>query len=436
MDALSDERRSSVLSQVAHELEAWDGIAEDEKGQTVANIELLLEFPHRRPTLTFVAKCPNGFPRTFEIDGIRLQTSSGGWYQPIPVYASDGDRLQQGFNLECTSKLTTFALRRSRAQAIAFVAKDSQEHGSALTSHSGLLLGVKSAVMCVEALATSAEAYLTEACGQPCRATRPQNFPQGWVLFQGVTLRNLVAPPPGLETLAPDSAISIFFSGGLKVGNAYLEGAPPKISVSGSTAGLFIDDNAVYLDEDGFVVESHNYLTKGIHTVRVGARTRDIEIVVSDLAHKLTVHPNAPTSRRKRSFSTTIALPHGVLCVLGTGVGEVVYARLSHEEGLFFECNFQPMWAIAHGRRNPKVLCLQSAYPKAETLSYQLRRKIGAQKKIRRLATRWASAIRMTNHPRLRIFDSAGNVDTLLLQQSWNTFKDTSNRVARFIRNL
>lgn len=438
MEALSDERCPAVLSQVAHELEAWDGVAKDERGQTIANIELLLQFPNHRPTLTFLAKCPNGFPRTFETKNGKLHTTDGGWYEPAPVLPADGEILRQGFSWEHVSMPTGYALRRAPAEAIAFVTKDSQENGSALVSRSGLLVGTKSAVMCVEKLAALAESYLTQACGKPCRPTKPQGFPENWVLFQGINIRNTTAPPQGLEALAPDSTIRILCSGGLKVGNAYLEGGPPKISVSGlpnATNALSIDGNTVKLDDEGFIEESERFLPRGIHTIKAGSRSRNIEVVESDLAHKVAVSPNSRSSRTQHTFSTKVALPRGPFCVLGAEAGQIVYAAAANSDAVFFECPFPPLWAVANTRRNSKVLCLRDQFPKTGRLSHKLRAKIRSDKKTRLLAARWASTIRMTSHPRLQILDTAGNVNGPGVINAWRTLKDSAKQVARLLRN-
>jgi hypothetical protein len=439
-EALDDARRPAVLSQIAHELQAWDGVARNDKGQTVVNIELLLEFPNRRPTLMLVAKCPDGFPKLFKADGHTLESVGGGWYQPTPVLPIDGPRLQQGFTWDCPLNATPVALRRSPAAAIAFVAKDSQEHGSALVSNPGLFVGTKCAVMCLESLAGLVEQYLTRATGQQCRPIKPQGFPDNWVLFTAINIRNPIPHPQGLEALAPDSTIQILCSGGLRVDNAYLKGAPPRISVSGlpaATSAVCIDTTPVALDPDGFIIGSAELLTKGTHTIAVGNRVRKVEIVDSDLAHNLAVSPHSTASQHITKISTGVALPPGFWFVLGAGLGQIGQPRFANTQGTVFHCDFQPVWAVnCDNRKRPVVIRLSKEAPVPEKLTSKHLRRLRSHKKARQNASRWASCIRAAAHPRAQIFDAGSTSPSPTTNESWQSFRCAARQVARAIRSL
>lgn len=440
MEALADARRPAVISQVAHELEVWDGAARSERGQTVANVELLLEFPNRRATLALLPKCPDGFPHQLEAHGQMLLSTGGGWYQPLPIQATDGPTLQQGFIWECASPHVDLALRRPPATVIPLVTKDSQEHGSALMSSSGLLLGVKCAVMCVDALAPLVEQYLSKVTGAACRPIKPQSFPHGWVLFTGINARTPVTPPPGLEALSPDSTIRILCSGGLRVANAYLNGAPPTILVSGTPAArppVSIDGNAVDLDMDGFIKDSSRILTKGSHIIKAGPKAKTIEIVQSDLAHALTVAPNLHSAGRQHKVRTRVALPPGIWQVLGARIGEIGQIHSVSRQGIIFDCPFPPVWAVCcESRRKPRVICLVPQPQEPEMPSRKLLAKITANKKIRLLAGRWACVIRFANHPRLQVADAVGKQAHPPTVHLWHAFKHSAAEVARTLRRL
>jgi hypothetical protein len=438
MEALADMRRQAVLSQVAHELDVWDGSAKSEKGQSVASVDILLEFPNKRAVLKYLAKCPDGFPRCFETQGFRLHSAGGGWYEPISVKQTDGASLLDGFVWECANSDKYLGLRRSPAQVIAFVTKDSQEYGSALVSNTGLQVGVKCAVMCIEALASITEEYLANATGRPCRPSRPPGFPDKWVLFSGVTIRTAASPPPGLEPLSPDSTIQILCSGGLKVGNAYLKGAPPRILVSGLPATrptVSVDGNPADLDTDGYLTNAIHLFAKGTHTIEVGPRSKMIEIVEADLAHNLVVAPRTQSPSAKQKFRTRVALPPGLWQVIGARIGEIGQRHATNSVGSLYDCSFQPVWAVnCENRRKPMVVYLFPETSNPETLSRRFLVKLKSQKKIRLLARRWACAIRFANHPKLQVSNLAGVHPQESTLNLWLSFKHSADQIARTLR--
>ena len=225
MDAVNDERRPTVLAQIANELEVWDGTGVDESGKTRANVEIALEFLNRQPRLSYLARCPAGFPEGFHASDRHLQTIEGGWYDPIPIPASDGAFLASGFNWAFNCNGKSFVLSRPQTRAIPLVA---QETASALISNNCRSSGSKCAVICVDDQAASTAQYLSDVCGYVLFSHKASPRVGRYLLasmFLGVTSSLQV----GWEESAADFGIQILYVGGLRVGNAYLKHATPRI---------------------------------------------------------------------------------------------------------------------------------------------------------------------------------------------------------------
>jgi len=439
MDAVQDERRSAVLVQITHELEIWDGTGEDEEGRTNANVEILLEFFNRQPRLSYLARCPAGFPPRFEPETQRppLQTATGCWYEPSLVPASDGARLASGFSWRLSSGGRSFALRRLPAKVIPLV---SQENGSGLISRNTLLLGCKCAVMCLNELATATTQYLSEVCRRQCTPSTPEGFPDGWTLFVGVkALRCDIHPPQDLEPLAPDSSARISFIGGLRFDNAYLKDAPPTISITGleaSTNEIRIDQNRVALDDEGYVVDCAPLLTIGAHTITAGMRSRNLEIVDSDLAPILAVlHPALDGALPKTRLSTVVAVPKGDWHIFGPEIGDIGKPKFVLLQGTIMQCGFQPLWAVCcDNRKRPTVVYLSDQPQIPRRLSRRLIMTLKTERKVRLNASRWASCIRFANHPRAQIICADGRNVPESVREAWVSFQRTAHEIARQIR--
>ena len=430
--ALNDDRQPAVLAQIAHELETWDGTGQDEQGQTNANIDLHLAFPNRQPTLAYAARCPPGFPLSFNAPPRLLTSSEGGWYEPVQVPTTDGPSLTDGFTWQCESRGTAFALRRPAAKAIAFALQEQQ--GSALVSQNGLPIRSKSAAMCRDSLAPVAAQYLTALCGRQCTGCKPPNFPEGWTLFVGLNITNTGVPiPEHLEALSPDPAIQILCVGGLKAEGGYLKDAPPQICINGTSNDITLNDQPAMVDESGFIQNTASLLTLGPNKISTGNRNRIIALVDSDLAPRLAVYPN--TSSAKKTFETVIATPTGAWHTLGPSIGDVGEPIQVRPEGNILLCKFQPLWAICcESRIRPKIVLLHDNPPPPEKLSRQNLQRLKSQKKFRKYAARWVSTIRFANHPLARIVCADGTEAPQDVRELWASYKKAAREAARHLR--
>src|SRR5207248_7770281 len=97
LQAIADERRSAVESQLVMELASWDGSATDRFGLRTAAVHVLLDFPRRQPSLFYLARRPPSFPATFDDGNHFFQSGEQGWYEPVPIGAEEGPVLETGF---------------------------------------------------------------------------------------------------------------------------------------------------------------------------------------------------------------------------------------------------------------------------------------------------------------------------------------------------
>lgn len=337
--ALNDNRRDAVLSQVAGELEAWDGSMPESGGRRTANVEVALDVIRSRPDFTYLPRRPVGFPTTFD-DGSRIiQAGEEGFYDSLPLLPECGCELSEGFSWEARLNGATLSLRRKGMVAIPL--GPSTEYSGFLSTY-GLSKGAPCAVLCHESHSRAAAEFLSEVAEKPCTPIEHRDIPRGWRLFSGVKVRRSLAPPPGLEVLNIRSEAELIFSGGLRLGRrlAWIEGAPPRVVVSGfgPDEQVTIDGQHIEIDEDGTAEVSRALSNPGVHVVAVGQTRKIIETVRPDINMSI-------VASRKTARVTSVAIPHGAWTVLGAVPGQVASSGAGGAATIW--CGpFDPVWAV------------------------------------------------------------------------------------------
>jgi hypothetical protein len=338
--ACADERLDVVVQQIAQELKAWDGIAEDPAtGRRVAHVELTLDLPRGIPKLAYLARRPPGFPEVFEHGSHRFDSLEEGWYDPLPVQVDDGRELLDGFEWESTQRSPSLVLRRARSRAIALVRS---EEFSGFASRRRLLEGVDCAVLYHDSVAQEVEARISALASKRAVSVKDVGLPTGWRLLVDIRVdRPSDASSPGLEALEVDGAVELLTVGGLRIGRRaeWLAECPPTVLVSGR-GQVSINGKAARLRADGSVEWEPRANTSGTHVFEAGRAQRRITLVAPDVAPDLPV-----LGARAAVDSYTVALARGRWTLLGSRSGEVQRTdRLPRERIL--RLPFEPIWAI------------------------------------------------------------------------------------------
>lgn len=361
--AIVDERRGAVQSQLAFELESWDGSGTDRLGSRTAAVQIHLDFPRRQPHLSFLPRRPVSFPAPFD-DGVHLfDGGEQGWYEPLAITADDGPDLESGFQWACSSPTGKFTLQRQSSRVIAL---RPAEFVTGFLSQRGLPFGVASAVLCIDALEGEVGDFLTRVTSVRCRAMRGETVPNGWCLFSGVVPQQIEPTPPGLEPIAIDPAVTVILQGGLRIGRraAWLAGAPPSILIGGAgDLAVAIDRKAAAVH--GGIVDTSQHLGVGVHVLEVGRVRRKLEIVESPETWG-DLEPLVADDGDERA----VALPPGRWTVIGSRPDEVATAVPSNR-GTLIAARFRPVWAVRVGiGRGADVLCLTPSPPSPETRDF------------------------------------------------------------------
>jgi hypothetical protein len=342
-EALADDRRRAVASQVALELEAWDGRFDTAAGRRSASVQLQLDFVRRQPLLHYLPRRPAGFPDRFDDGAHVFESSEEGWYDPVPVPDAAGRELAEGFAWIMPSGSLSLELRRGGATAIA-MAPSPETTG--FISRRGLAGGLRCAVLCQEDVLGDAQSYLSSVAERPCVPIRHPSLPEGWHLFPDVVARRHEDVPERLEALEVGFAAEIIPVGGLRLGlrSQWLAGAAPTVFIGGRRGGRppVVDGEEVELRDDGSIDDAGRLNTPGEHLIQVDAARRRLEVVEPQM-NMLVPEPLVDQDGR-----WSVALPADYQwAIVGAQWGEMARPDLVTDRGVLAHVDFQPQWALA-----------------------------------------------------------------------------------------
>lgn len=335
--ALHDERRPAVESQLALELDAWDGASMDQLGCRTAPVHVLLDFIRRRACLYLLPRRPAAFPAVFDDGSHIFEAGEQGWYAPVPALVDDGPALRDGFRWTQSSPQGAIALSRPASSVIAL----RPAPFTGYLSQQGIPLGIKSAVLCTAERVSAVADFLSRVSGTACQPANYPDMPEGWRLFPAVVPRTNFPNPTGLDALAVETAVSVTFQGGLRVGrrSAWMAGAHPAVLIGGANGVAAAVDGCPVSVEDGRV-DASDHLGVGQHVLEVGRVRRRIEIVEPEGQWEDYV------SLVGSNGSGAIALPPGPWVVIGAKAGQVATGTASSVGG-FVAASFPPVWAVS-----------------------------------------------------------------------------------------
>jgi hypothetical protein len=346
--ALNDNRRKIAITEIARELECWDGSIKEPNGTRSTNVEVLLDFINRRPQLYYLPRQPLEFPEIFEHGVNRFESNEEGWYCPSILTPDCGEALLKGFSWELTVNRKQFALKREGTGVIGLIASYNCSYSGYL-SRSKLIRGIPCSVLVHENLLDQTKDYLNTITNSRSECKSHPKLPDGWSLFSNLMIEHYpeFPPPPELSTLEIESNIDIITVGGLKLGrrNTWLLGSHPRLIVTGLEKGQqpMIDGQAVAVTGDGLLVDEDNALSRpGIHKIEIGSFSKQIEMIEPEVKNVSTswVFDRPNTSHQ-------IALPKGAWQLIGATPGQLFEVKSDAWNGFIADCPFQPIWAVS-----------------------------------------------------------------------------------------
>jgi hypothetical protein len=426
MAALKDTRRDAVLTQVAQELEAWDGSVVDAGGTNYASVELQLAFVQRRPQLSYLPRRPRLFPEVFDGGNCIFESDEEGWYDPIVVPRGDGTSLAQGFTWNMIYNGRNLTLHRSESYAIALTPAPYQ---ASFISRPRLLLNVKCAVLCREELAGEVGSYLTSITDRQCFPARNQILPLGWSLYLDVQpLRQSPSLPPHLDAIDVETETNILPVGGLRVSRRqWIAGAPPRIFISGlrtEHGRPAVDGNEVDIAADGRLASNDCLAVYGVHQITAGRARVHVETVDADVPIP-EVNDQAPNNHE----DTFVALPAGSWTLIGASYQEIIHLPRQSNAGVIARAPFKAVWAVNRdATAEAKVVCLDPPPfppPRQPPAIIDI---IG-----QRLAERWTATVlsSSTSRPRIGCMMAASEVD---VRKGWRAYLWAAHRLNLLLR--
>ncbi|MBF2018159.1 MAG: hypothetical protein IGS23_23780 [Rivularia sp. T60_A2020_040] len=344
--ALADKRLKAVIAQINNELEMWDGEFNDSYGRRSASVEIILDFVRRQPLFSFLPKCPDSFPVSFDCKELCLESNGEGWYDPISLTEKNGQDLREGFSWATKSNNTEFVLKRESCSAIT-LAPSSNYTG--FVSRRSLPYGIACNILVHEDCMSNAKEYLEEVSSSDSdlNPIRNKRVPSGWSLFRNVKAERCETNVPiGLESLYVESTVDIVLSGGLRLGkkSAWLSGAPPRLIITGLQEGqqTKIDGIPVTISEDGTLADLSHLMEPGVHFIEVGSVCKKMEIVEPQINSTHGKHNLNPI----HVTGSHIALPPGNWTIIGANPGEIAQATYESQQGVIVKSSFQAVWAI------------------------------------------------------------------------------------------
>jgi hypothetical protein len=323
-------------------------------------------------------------------------------------------------------------LRRAATSVISMVPGDDY---SGFMSARGLRRNVPCAVLCQEDVAKTVAEYLSHVAERPCRPLQHHDLPTGWSLFPGISARRLAAAPAGLESLDVQANVGLIPSGGIRLGNrwSWLEGAPPRIVVTGSEPGIpiTVDGSTATVDENGLLQADGFLTTLGAHVIQVGPVRRTIEIVEPSLHAASTSEHAKP---KGESAPVMLSLPPGRWTVVGAAPGQIARPTYALRGGTIVASTFPPAWAICvHPARGATVL---NVFPGPGVPSSP---DLPRGRRLRALMSKdmlgWASAIYEAAVRRARIDSLVAGCDPAAVIASWKTYARCASQMKRALRN-
>lgn len=419
--ALSDERCSAVMLQVAQELEAWDGATEGvEAGSAV--VELHLDFIRHRPLFSYFPRRPRTFPELFEAGDYTFESCEEGWYDPVAVRYEDGKILEQGFTWTTAFKSRTLSLRWNASRAIALVPIPFQ---SGFVSRPRFLLNIRGAALCRLELESEAITYLKAITNRQCVPERGLDIPSGWILFRDVLpLRCIDSIPSELTSLDVETETNVFPVGGLRVNrHQWIHGAPPSIFVSGEMHGSLptINGEAVEVGSGGQLLDGGRLSKLGNYIIKVGRETLRIEIIEPHVPVS-----DDPSDDNKCFRGPLVSLPSGSWSLIGGEHTEVMHIKDCHARGIITRAPFKAVWAINRSSAaGPKVVCLEVPSP--------LPARMYAPITQNHVAEQWAAVVLSPNTttPRLGHIGAASYSQVL---HAWRSYVAAAYGIVRSLR--
>jgi hypothetical protein len=429
--AFADARRSAVLAEIRAELDSWDGTCNESFSRRSASVEILFDPVQHRPELFYVPRRPAGFPARFD-DGVHVfEGSDDGWYGRVSISPPDGPDLAKGFTWQVAKSGVEFLLRRAGTSVISMVPGDDY---SGFKSARGLRRNAQCAVLCQEDVANAAAEYLSHVTQRLCKPLQRRDLPAGWTLFPGIVARRVADTPAGLESLDVQAHVGLIPAGGIRLGNrwSWLHGAPPRIIVTGSEAGVgvTVDGRPADVDQDGMLQAGGSLSTLGAHVIQVGPVRRTVEIVEPSIHVR---RPTAHTRRDGASAPVMLALPAGRWTVVGVAPGQVARTKYALRNGTIVACDFLPAWAIRVGaQRGATVLNVfpgAGAPPAPDTTRARTSRGLSGDG-----MRGWASSIYDAAIRRPQIGSLRATGDPAAAIASWKGYARCANQIKRTIR--
>lgn len=423
--ALGDKRLKAVIAQVNNELELWDGAVNDSHGRRSASIEILLDIVRRQPQFSFLPRCPDSFPSSFNYGELNLESSGEGWYNPITITEKNGRDLREGFSWTTKTNNIEFVLKRSGCSAIALAA--SSDYTGFVSRHS-LPSGIACNVLVHEDVTNDAKKYLEEVSSRSINPIRDKRLPEGWCWFRDVKAERYVENvSSGLESLYVESTVDIVLSGGLRIGkkSAWLLGAPPRLMIMGLQQGQQpkINGVPVSISADGTLFDCSHLMHPGIHLIEVGSVRKNIEIVEPEI--------NLPQERKNfylvNLTGSHIALPPGNWIIIGANPGEITQPSYQSPQGIIVKSSFTSAWAIEVGSRSgARVVCLAKnppcpQTPKLHTANYRITPEIES----------WTSLIYNAAVRRPKLASIYDEEKVFNLQKVWQTYMQAAQQIKR-----
>lgn len=241
-------------------------------------------------------------------------------------------------------------------------------------------------------------------------------------------------PPAGLEALGVESDVEIIPAGGLRLGRrwAWLQGAPPRILVSGLDAGgsAVLDGKPVPIGEDGSLILNGGLARPGPHIIEAGRVKRTVEIVAAQVPARREAWTDSGPEGTEARGRCAIALPRGTWTVLGARAGEMA-ASVAQPGGTIAQCGFEPIWAVRAGAGpGADVVSLCSSLPPPPAVSIVRGRRPYAE------GHRWASIIYAASIRRARVWRLDGEPEQLQLASCWQKYVEVARTIKRSLRGV
>jgi hypothetical protein len=420
-NALQDERRDTVLAQVAKELKYWNGEFRDSHTNTCVSksrIEIVLDW-EGRPKLYFCPRRPPSYPTEWQDDENDLASNDGDcWYDSLPILPTDGEKLRSGFQWEMRKVTNNFRLHRIGSECIPL--SPSNQMANIKMSRNSLPLGVESAVLIHRNALDTVVPYLTEICGKQISAREYRSLPEEWLFVKSVVPLPLpTRPTPPYECLQVDDDLDITLAGGAKLGreSKWLSGCPPTVLISGHVTDPVLFDGTDCLLVNNVAVVDLNRFSIGSHTVRCGRRKITFEIVEPE--------PVETRIDPKVAASQILCLPRNYVTILGALPGQIAHSSFLSKNGSLFQLTFEPCWALSVSPL--RVLCLSDLSIDAKQLKFH--KQTGIDKQFldwARLIYEWSC-----KHAKLTHREGSVHIDA---KARWQQFVNVAKEIKKVVR--